>query len=322
MSLIGVAKILKIDQKINGSKVDSGWMRVNRNYNWDTRIPDIDAIYYEQGNELKKLESVKGGRWRIEGPTGCGKTMLAEYFAAKNRLPLFTVQGRYTLNPADLIGRPTIVGNEVMWIDGTLTKALLCSQERECVLLIDEINRMEPRSQAILLEAADYRCQITIETTDEVVKGEPSNIHIIATLNRGGEYFVNRLDAAVEGRFSVILLDYLGLRNKEAEIELLIERCGVKYELAELLVSCANKIRIEAKSGKSIITVGIPTRNLINWASLTLVYSKRRIGENPIVEAAKDAVVDALYEGQTKTTVMQIVLSMCDLPRSEIEQVI
>ncbi len=297
-------------------------MKIRRDYDWDARIPEIDAVYYEQGNELRKLEAVRGGRWRIEGPTGCGKTMLAEYFAAKNRLPLFTIQGRYTLNPADLIGRPTIVGGEVYWMDGTLTKALLCSRERECVLLVDEINRMEPRSQAILLEAADYRCQVTVEATDEVIKGNPDNLHIIATLNRGGEYFVNRLDAAVEGRFSVITLDYLGLKNAEAEAELLVERCGVSYELAELLVSAANKIRMEAKSGKSIITLGVPTRNLINWAYLTLVYAKRNIGDNPIIEAAKDAVVDALYEGQTKTTVMQIILSMCDLPKSELRQMV
>jgi len=134
-------------------------MILERNYEWDARIPRLNEAYYEQGNELRKLKSVRGGRWRIEGPTGCGKTMLAEYFASKRKLPLFTIQGRYTLNPADLIGRPTIAGNDIVWIDGTLTKALLCSQERECVLLVDEINRMEPRSQAILLEAADYRCQ-------------------------------------------------------------------------------------------------------------------------------------------------------------------
>ncbi|RLI79901.1 hypothetical protein DRP05_02270 [Archaeoglobales archaeon] len=297
-------------------------MKVSRNYDWDARIPKIDAVYYEQINELKKLKSVKGGRWRIEGPTGCGKTMLAEYFAAKNELPLFTIQGRYTLNPADLVGRPTIIGNEIYWIDGTLTKALLCSKDRECVLLVDEINRMEPRSQAILLEAADYRCQVTIEALDEVVKGVAENLYIISTLNKGGEYFVNRLDAAVEGRFSVITLDYLGLKNREAEIELLIERCGVKYELADLLVSTANKIRMDAKSGKSVITLGIPTRNLINWANLVISYNKYRIGENPVIEAAKDAVIDALYEGQAKTTVMQIILGMCDLPNKELKQIV
>lgn len=297
-------------------------MKVDRNYDWDSRIPKIDAVYYEQMNELKKLKSVKGGRWRIEGPTGCGKTMLAEYFAAKNKLPLFTIQGRYTLNPADLIGRPTIIGNEIYWIDGTLTKALLCSRDRECVLLVDEINRMEPRSQAILLEAADYRCQVTIEALDEVVKGVAENLYIISTLNKGGEYFVNRLDAAVEGRFSVIVLDYLGLKNREAEIELLIERCGIKYELADLLVSTANKIRMDAKSGKSVITLGIPTRNLINWANLVISYNKHGIGENPVIEAAKDAVIDALYEGQAKTTVMQIILGMCDLPKRELEQIV
>lgn len=299
-----------------------GQMIIERNYEWNARIPRISEVYYEQGNELKKLKSIKGGRWRIEGPTGCGKTMLAEYFAAKRKLPLFTIQGRYTLNPADLIGRPTIAGNEIVWIDGTLTKALLCSRERECVLLVDEINRMEPRSQAILLEAADYRCQVTIEARDEVIRGVPENLYIISTLNKGGAYFVNRLDAAVEGRFSVIVLDYLGLKNKEAEIELLIERCSVKYELAELLVETANKVRLDAKSGKSVVTIGIPTRNLINWANLTLSYSRHGIGENPVIDAARDAVIDALYEGQSRTTVMQIILGMCDLPRNELMQII
>mgnify|MGYP000551243988 FL=1 len=195
-------------------------------------------------------------------------------------------------------------------------------RERECVLLVDEFNRMEPRCQAIFLEAADYRCQVTIEARDEVIRGIPENLYIMATLNRGVDYFVNRLDAAVEGRFSVIELDYLGLKNKDAEIELLMERCGIKYELADLLVTTANKIRTEAKSGKSVITLGIPTRNLIKWADLITAYFDRDIGENPLVEAAKDAVINSIYEGQAKTTVMQIILSMCDLPRDEIKQMI
>jgi hypothetical protein len=53
-----------------------------------------------------------------------------------------------------------------------------------------------------------------------------------------------------------------------------------------------------------------------------LSYSKHGIGENPVIDAAKDAVIDALYEGQARTTVMQIILGMCDLPRNELIQII
>ena len=280
---------------------------MERNYNWNDYIPDSCIEYVEQRDELRKVEV--GERFRIEGPPGCGKTLLVEYYCYKKRLPLFEIQG-YGAHVADLIGRPWIVKDTSFWSDGLLTKAILCSRERPCVLLVDEFNRMDPREQAAFLEISDFRCQLSIPATGEVLKGNPQNLKIFLTMNVGSEYFVHRLDDAVKRRFPCIKLDFLGLVNPELEVKAIVEQSSISKSTAEVLVKVANEIRKAATTKYSTITRGIPTHNVIEWAKLINAYTKVGI-ENPIVEAGIDTVA-SFYEGSARVEVEQIIYNYCD----------
>jgi len=281
---------------------------LNRNYDWSEFIPKVPVEYIPQGDEMKKLEACQ--RLRIEGPPGCGKTLLVEWYCYKNKLPLFSVQG-YGARVSDLIGTPWIVENTAFWVDGILTKALLCSQERPCVLLVDEFNRMDPYEQAAFLEIADYRCQLTIPLTSEIIKGNPDNLKIVLTMNVGTEYFVHKLDDAIKRRFPRIELDFLGLVKPEAEVQAVVKQTGIGKNLAKLMVEVANKIRKSAKSEKSTIRKGIPTHNIIEWARLAIAYKRLGI-RNPLLEAGLDAVA-SYYEGIARKEVEQILRSYVDL---------
>ncbi len=71
----------------------------------------------------------------LKGPTGCGKTRFLEYMAyhlqkediqtgEKPTASLITVSCHEDLSASDLIGRYLLLGEETVWIDGPLTRAV------------------------------------------------------------------------------------------------------------------------------------------------------------------------------------------------------
>lgn len=67
----------------------------------------------------------------LKGPTGCGKTRFVEYMAYSlgqeifhEPIPLITVACHENLTASDLIGRFLLKGDETVWVDGPLNKAV------------------------------------------------------------------------------------------------------------------------------------------------------------------------------------------------------
>jgi MoxR-like ATPase len=97
------------------------------------------------------------GHALIEGVPGLAKTLLVKALSRLLRLDFQRVQGTSDLMPADILG--TTVAN-------LATGAFTLHQGPAFthLLLVDEINRMPPRTQAALLECMEER-QITIDGT-------------------------------------------------------------------------------------------------------------------------------------------------------------
>jgi MoxR-like ATPase len=98
-----------------------------------------------------------GGHVLLEGVPGIGKTLLVKLIARLLDLRFHRVQCTSDLMPADIVG-----GN----ILNTATSAFQLHRGPVFtdLLLVDEINRMPPRTQAALLEAMEER-QVTIDGT-------------------------------------------------------------------------------------------------------------------------------------------------------------
>jgi MoxR-like ATPase len=103
------------------------------------------------------LTIVCGGHALMEGVPGLGKTLAVRTLARILRVRFRRVQCTPDLMPADIIGSSVLnmTTSEFRLHQGPVFTELL---------LVDEINRMPPRTQAALLEAMEER-QVTIDGT-------------------------------------------------------------------------------------------------------------------------------------------------------------
>ncbi|GEO26198.1 hypothetical protein AAC03nite_19830 [Alicyclobacillus acidoterrestris] len=153
----------------------------------------------------------------LRGPTGSGKTKLAESLAEKLRLPMESINCSVDLDAEALLGFKTLVTNnghsEIQFIEGPVVRAM-----REGHLLyIDEINMARPETLPILNSVLDYRRQLTNPFTAETVVAHP-RFRVIAAINEG---YVGTLpmNEALRNRFIVMDVPYLSGAPLKALIE-------------------------------------------------------------------------------------------------------
>jgi MoxR-like ATPase len=104
-----------------------------------------------------------GGHALLEGVPGVAKTLVIKCFARLFNLEFHRVQCTSDLMPAD------IIGSNVLNLS-TSTFSLHRGPLFTDLLLVDEVNRMPPRTQAALLEAMEER-QITIDGATHQLSG-------------------------------------------------------------------------------------------------------------------------------------------------------
>jgi MoxR-like ATPase len=125
------------------------------------RITKNITKYIIGHRELIKLMNIailSGGHILLEGPPGTGKTTIANFFAQSIGGTFRRVQMVPDLLPSDIIGTIYFDMSISKW---RLKKGPIFSN----VLLIDEINRAPPRTQAAFLEAMqEHRVTIENET--------------------------------------------------------------------------------------------------------------------------------------------------------------
>ncbi|TMA73122.1 MAG: hypothetical protein E6J77_24780, partial [Deltaproteobacteria bacterium] len=113
----------------------------------------------------------------LKGPTGCGKTRFVEHMAyrlggeATNGIPgnLITVACHEDLTGSDLVGRYLIKGDETIWVDGPLTRAVRSGT----ICYLDEI--VEARKDTIVLihPLTDHRRLLPIDKKGELLEAHP-----------------------------------------------------------------------------------------------------------------------------------------------------
>lgn len=287
---------------------DDGLMPASRDFDHESLIPTESVTYVPTDGELDKLriyienaaEMEVGVRARIGGDSGVGKTTLAKFLAYDYEMPLYTIQGRYTMRESDLLGTPMMAADgSSQFVYGKLVRALLSSRERPTMLLIDEANRARVQALSVLFPALDHRAEVTLEGPrgGEVITGNSNNLIVIATVNEGPEFVTEREDDALNSRFGKKFnIQYLGLNDIDAEADLISERTGIHQPIAVEMVKVANTIRTKSREKQSSIRSGLPTRALINWAESALLLGKGGLAD-PIMEAAKDDVILPLYDG-------------------------
>jgi MoxR-like ATPase len=225
--------------------------------------------------DLLLLTVVCGGHALIEGVPGVAKTLAVRALARIMRLHFQRVQCTPDLMPADIVGANVF---------NMATSAFTLHQGPVFtdLLLVDEINRMPPRTQAALLEAMEER-QVTIDGTSHRLS---SAFTAFATQNPVEFEGTYPLPEAELDRFLVKIR--LGYPDRAAgEEEAILERHHRGFDARTIDELALEPLDLEqlaaARRDVQSVTVGAPlftyiaaiARRSRDWPSLTLGVSPR-----------------------------------------------
>lgn len=190
----------------------------------------IGAATYEAPTEELITDAILslflGKNVLLKGPTGSGKTKLAEHVSTIYNLPMHSVNCSTDLDAEALLGFKTITHDEhgrsqIAFIPGPIMKAMTKGH----LLYIDEINMAKPETLPLINGVLDHRRSITNPFTGEVITAHP-NFRVVAAINEGYIGTIP-LNEALKNRFVTIDVPYL---QGEALFQLLKARSVLRDE--------------------------------------------------------------------------------------------
>jgi len=221
-------------------------------------IPEIKKIADEVIGEVSKhLVGVEnytrslitallvGGHVLLEGVPGTAKTSLAKVFAESLGLSMRRIQATPDMMPGDITG--TRIYNPK-----TLEFEFRPGPIFANVVLVDEINRAPPKTQAALLECM----QETQVTVDGITSKLQQPFMVIATKNPIETEGTFPLSAVQLDRFMFrLVLDY---QEKKDEVEMLKRKLGKRQKVqavvkSSTLISAASLIHSDVKTNDEVL---------------------------------------------------------------------
>jgi nitric oxide reductase NorQ protein len=239
----------------------------------------------------------------LKGPTGCGKTRFVEHMAWRLyrqhdarrslELPLLTVACHEDLTATDLVGRYLLSGDETVWMDGPLTRAVRSG----AICYLDEIVEARKDTTVVIHSLTDHRRVLPIEKTGELLDAH-ADFLLVISYNPGYQSVLKDLKPSTRQRFVSLAFDYPSI---EIEATIIAHESGVDAALAQRLALVGEKVRNLREHG---FEEGVSTRLLIYAAQLTArgieprraceVAIARAVTDDAEVQQAIGAIVDVI----------------------------
>lgn len=218
-----------------------------------------EPYYLPIGSEVEIFEAAYKAKLPVmlKGPTGCGKTRFVEYMAWKLKRPLITVACHEDLSATDLVGRFLLEGEETVWHDGPLTRAVRSG----AICYLDEVVEARKDTIVIIHPLTDDRRRLPIEKLGVILEAPPEFM-LVVSYNPGYQSILKDLKQSTRQRFVAMEFDYPSL---EVETAVVAHEGGVDKEIARDLVRIGQKIRNLRGHG---LEEGVSTRLLIYAAQL------------------------------------------------------
>lgn len=245
-------------------------------------IPGYEPPYPELWHDAVTI-LMQGKNLLLKGPTGSGKTKLAETLSYFFGQPLYTVNCSVDLDIEALLGYKTLVQSDgqpvIEFVAGPVVKAMRAGH----LLYIDEINMAKPETLPILNSVLDYRRSLVNPLTGETIKAG-QGFGVIAAMNEGYIGTVP-LNEALKNRFVVLDIPYLqGERLKQ----LLLQHSRQKNDtIIDRFVQLSSDLMIQAETGQ-IADEAVSIRALIDACDLSLYMPPLRAIERAIVGKVED----------------------------------
>lgn len=200
------------------------------------------------------------------GETGTGKTSLVRYLAKQTNNGYRRVNHSGGTSVDDIKGKILIDQKGTYWVDGVLVEAM----RKGWWYLADEINACSPEILFIYNSLLDDDSFIVLEENKGEIVRPHENFRFFASMNPSQDYAgTKELNKALVSRFIVLKTDF---SPPLVEQRILVNRTGIKPEVAEKMVKFASEIRINRNKDK--IGFVLSTRDLIMWCQMYLVYHK------------------------------------------------
>ena len=230
----------------------------------------------------------------LKGPTGTGKTRFIEYMAYLfgrelskpgedngHPLPLITVACHEDLTASDLVGKYLLKGDETVWVDGPLTKAV----KSGAICYLDEIVEARKDTTVIIHPLSDHRRTLPIDKTGRIVEAH-EHFLLVISYNPGYQSTLKDLKQSTRQRFMAI--DF-GYPSREQEARIIGHESSVSHEIAYELAKVGEKVR--HLKGHAL-TEGVSTR--------LLIYAGRLIQEGIRARRACEIAVSASLTDDTE----------------------
>ncbi len=267
-----------------------------------TEMPDARPYYLPVGDEEQVFKAAyrQGMALVLKGPTGCGKTRFVEAMTHDLGRPLITVSCHDDLTAADLVGRFLLQGNETVWVDGPLTRAV----REGAICYLDEVVEARQDTTVVIHPLADHRRQLPIDRLGVVLDAAPG-FGLVVSYNPGYQSVLKDLKDSTRQRMVAVELDF---PPPEVEEKVVAHEAGVDPEVAESLVRIGQAIRrVEASGLREVAS----TRVLIAAGRLVAEGLSMRVAaraavagpltDDPLVGAGLvELIDDYLGEGEAR----------------------
>jgi nitric oxide reductase NorQ protein len=202
-----------------------------------TEAESMRPYYTTIGNEEAVFKAAyrQGLALVLKGPTGCGKTRFVEAMAYDLGRPLITVACHDDLTTADLVGRYLLKGDETVWVDGPLTRAV----REGAICYLDEVVEARQDTTVVLHPLADHRRQLPIERLGVTLDAAPG-FGLVVSYNPGYQSVLKDLKDSTRQRMVAI---EFGFPASDVEEGIVAHEAGVDSATAAELVRLGQAIR-------------------------------------------------------------------------------
>jgi nitric oxide reductase NorQ protein len=221
----------------------------------------------------------------LKGPSGAGKTKLAQTISHYFNQPMQSINCSVDLDAEALLGFKTIISKDgetvIEFVEGPVVQAM----KKGHILYIDEINMARPETLPILHSVLDHRRMLTNPFTGEVIFAH-EDFTVISAINEG-YVGTSPMNEALKNRFVSFTVPYL--TGDQLELVMSDTYPNASKQLIETFLHISNDLKKQVMNGL-LSDEAASVRSLLDAMGLAQHIPVKRAVQYAIAEKLDDTI--------------------------------